>query len=103
MCLYLTAHRQAQANELLNQKRNNYKFVAFLSEAERNESLNRLGLKDLLAACFQRLTKYPLLLGSLLNTFDPTTRTEERRLLERAVNRSKEILGQVNALVKQEA
>lgn len=88
---------------MLKQKRSSYKFNAFLAEAERNEHLKRLGLKDLLAACFQRLTKYPLLLGNLLNTFDPATRADERRILERAVIKSKDILGQVNALVKREA
>lgn len=90
-----------QATDLLKLKRS-YNFLTFLSEAERNEHLNRLGLKDLLGGCFQRVTKYPLLLNSLLNTFDPLTRTEERRLLERALAKSRAIMTEIDAVVRKE-
>lgn len=53
--------------ELLNRiTRKDTKAGEFLAQVANQQLLGRLGIKDLLASCFQRLTKYPLLLDNLL-------------------------------------
>lgn len=53
--------------ELLNRiTRKDTKVGEFLAQVANQQMLGRLGIKDLLASCFQRLTKYPLLLDNLL-------------------------------------
>lgn len=64
---------QATNTELLNRfTRKDTKVGEFLAQVANQQMLGRLGIKDLLASCFQRLTKYPLLLENLLKA-TPTT------------------------------
>jgi len=58
---------QSTNTELLNRfTRKDTKAGEFLAQVATQQMLGRLGIKDLLASCFQRLTKYPLLLENLL-------------------------------------
>lgn len=58
---------QSTNTELLNRfTRKDTKAGEFLAQVANQQMLGRLGIKDLLASCFQRLTKYPLLLENLL-------------------------------------
>lgn len=58
---------QSTNTELLNRfTRKDTKAGEFLAQVATQQMLGRLGIKDLLASCFQRLTKYPLLLDNLL-------------------------------------
>lgn len=58
---------QATNIELLNKlTRRDTKVGEFLAHVTSQQMVGRLGIKDLLASCFQRLTKYPLLLENLL-------------------------------------
>lgn len=58
---------QSTNTELLNRfTRKDTKVGEFLAQVATQQMLGRLGIKDLLASCFQRLTKYPLLLENLL-------------------------------------
>lgn len=53
--------------ELLNKlTRRETKVGDFIALVTSQQMIGRLGIKDLLASCFQRLTKYPLLLENLL-------------------------------------
>ena len=70
------------------------KFVAFLTEAEAQEACKRLDLKAILACCFQRLTKYPLLLDNLLKATNRDI--EDYELIECALKRTREILHVIN-------
>lgn len=58
---------QSTNTDLLNRiTRKDTKSGEFLAQVANQQMLGRLGIKDLLASCFQRLTKYPLLLDNLL-------------------------------------
>lgn len=58
---------QSTNTELLNRfTRKDTKAGEFLAQVANQQMIGRLGIKDLLASCFQRLTKYPLLLDNLL-------------------------------------
>lgn len=58
---------QSTNADLLNRvTRKDTKAGEFLAQVANQQMLGRLGIKDLLASCFQRLTKYPLLLDNLL-------------------------------------
>lgn len=64
-CSFCSA--QATNIELLNKlTRRDTKVGEFLAQVTSQRMIGRLGIKDLLASCFQRLTKYPLLLENLL-------------------------------------
>lgn len=64
-CLFCAA--QSTNAELLNKlTRRETKVGDFLAQVTSQQMIGRLGIKDLLASCFQRLTKYPLLLENLL-------------------------------------
>lgn len=59
------------ANELLKAKTKSSKlFSILLTEAESAGALNKLKLTDLLAAPFQRIMRYPLLVNEIFSTFD---------------------------------
>lgn len=58
---------QSSNADLLNKlTRRDTKVGEFLAHVTSSQMVGRLGIKDLLASCFQRLTKYPLLLENLL-------------------------------------
>ncbi|GAU88500.1 hypothetical protein RvY_01187-2 [Ramazzottius varieornatus] len=87
----------------LRQKKDQ-RLAQFLAEAEANPLCRRLQLKDLLPTGMQRMTKYPLLLESLLKY--TSTEQDDDREYEKvviALNGSKEILDFVNQAVKESA
>lgn len=64
-CVFCSA--QSTNVELLNKlTRRDTKVGEFIAQVTSQQMVGRLGIKDLLASCFQRLTKYPLLLENLL-------------------------------------
>lgn len=83
---------------LKNRQKKDQKLAQFLADAEMHPVCRRLQLKDIIATGFQRLTKYPMLLENVAKYSSPTS-LEHARLLE-AVNRSKNILAQVNRAVR---
>ncbi|RWS15163.1 uncharacterized protein B4U79_09308 [Dinothrombium tinctorium] len=85
---------------LRQRMKKDWKLSSFLSDAESHEICRRLQLKDMLASCFQRITKYPLLFENLLKA---TPFDEEKKHLQHALQRSKQILMTVNEAIKKEA
>lgn len=85
---------------LRNKLKKDSKLSSFLAEAETHKRCRRLQLKDMLASCFQRITKYPLLMENLMKEI-ADKESEEYKLIERACKRSKSILHKVNECVKQ--
>ncbi|XP_015781648.1 rho guanine nucleotide exchange factor 12 isoform X2 [Tetranychus urticae] len=85
---------QTAGLELLNKMKKDSKFALFLNEAESHERCKRLDLKALLAFCFQRVTKYPLLLDNLLKATERGSK--EYELIEQAYQRTKDILHVIN-------
>ncbi|KAG8192162.1 hypothetical protein JTE90_027804 [Oedothorax gibbosus] len=75
------------------------KLAQSLTDAETNNLCRRLQLKDIIASGFQRLTKYPLLLENIAKYTPPNT--QELTDLQRAVDRSKEILVHVDSAIKE--
>lgn len=86
---------------LKQQQKRDQRLSNFLQEQENNPACRRLQLKDMLPAGFQRLSKYPLLIESLLSYTDSTAQPEEYEQLSRALERSKEILAYVNQAVQE--
>ncbi|KAG0716522.1 Rho guanine nucleotide exchange factor 12 [Chionoecetes opilio] len=86
---------------LKQQQKRDQRLANFLQEQENNLVCRRLQLKDMLPAGFQRLSKYPLLIESLLGYTDSTAHPEEYEQLSRALERSKEILAYVNTAVQE--
>jgi len=98
------ARQQTSLEFLKERRKKDAKLHSFLCEAEGNPMCRRLQLKDIIPSGMLRLTKYPLLFENLLKY---TTCTEdvpspEYIKVQRALERSKEILNQVNVAVKEE-
>ncbi|XP_038624183.1 rho guanine nucleotide exchange factor 11 [Tachyglossus aculeatus] len=92
--------QQSIALEIIKAKqRKESRFQLFMQEAESLPQCRRLQLRDLIVAEMQRLTKYPLLLDSILKHTDDSG--PEREKLGRARDRCREILRFVNEAVKQ--
>ncbi|XP_066992612.2 rho guanine nucleotide exchange factor 12 isoform X3 [Anabrus simplex] len=92
--------RQQIALELLKERRRkDNKLNSFLTDAEGNPMCRRLQLKDIIPTAMQRLTKYPLLFESLAKY--TSSSSEEVNGVQRAVERSKEILNHVNHAVRE--
>ncbi|KAJ9582237.1 hypothetical protein L9F63_003366, partial [Diploptera punctata] len=92
--------KQQIALELLKERRRkDTKLNNFLTDAEGNSMCRRLQLKDIIPTAMQRLTKYPLLFENLAKYTEEDT--EELLSLQKAVERSKEILNFVNQAVKE--
>ncbi|XP_071095641.1 rho guanine nucleotide exchange factor 11-like isoform X10 [Haliotis cracherodii] len=79
-------------------QRKEQRLSQFLNEAESSPLCRRLQLKDLMPAQMQRLTKYPLLIDNLMKYTQANS--EEHSQLERARDRSRQILAYVNQAVK---
>eukprot|EP01135_Chromosphaera_perkinsii_P000256 Nk52_evm25s62 gene=Nk52_evmTU25s62 len=73
-------------------------FASFVKECEAHPSCRRLSLSDFLVKPVQRLTKYPLLLHSILK-YTPRSHIEYRDLLK-AVVISRDMVSQINATLK---
>ncbi|XP_045838464.1 rho guanine nucleotide exchange factor 11 isoform X7 [Meles meles] len=91
---------QSAALGLIKAKqRKESRFQLFMQEAESHPQCRRLQLRDLIISEMQRLTKYPLLLESVLKHTEGGTAEHEK--LCRARDRCREILKYVNEAVKQ--
>ncbi|XP_077620340.1 rho guanine nucleotide exchange factor 11 isoform X8 [Crocuta crocuta] len=80
-------------------QRKESRFQLFMQEAESHPQCRRLQLRDLIISEMQRLTKYPLLLESVLRHTEGGTSEHEK--LCRARDQCREILKYVNEAVKQ--
>ncbi|XP_071526486.1 rho guanine nucleotide exchange factor 11-like isoform X12 [Panulirus ornatus] len=105
-------HFQQQAAEFLRtqflalenlkqRQKRDQRLSSFLQEQENNPACRRLQLKDMLPAGFQRLSKYPLFMESLLAYTDSNTHPEEYEQISRALERAREILAYVNTAVQE--
>ncbi|XP_064107436.1 uncharacterized protein LOC135216228 isoform X5 [Macrobrachium nipponense] len=93
---------QSIALETLKQRqKRDQRLANFLQEQENHPLCRRLQLKDMLPAGFQRLSKYPLLLESLLGYTDANKDPEEYKQIARSLERSREILAYVNQAVQE--
>ncbi|KAG8519940.1 LOW QUALITY PROTEIN: Rho guanine nucleotide exchange factor 11, partial [Galemys pyrenaicus] len=91
---------QSIALELIKTKqRKESRFQLFMQEAESHPQCRRLQLRDLIISEMQRLTKYPLLLESIIK--HTAGGTSEHEKLCRARDQCREILKYVNEAVKQ--
>ncbi|XP_012588793.1 PREDICTED: rho guanine nucleotide exchange factor 11 isoform X2 [Condylura cristata] len=91
---------QSIALELIKTKqRKESRFQLFMQEAESHPQCRRLQLRDLIISEMQRLTKYPLLLESIIK--HTAGGTSEHEKLSRARDQCREILKYVNEAVKQ--
>ncbi|KAM7053985.1 rho guanine nucleotide exchange factor 11 isoform 8-T8 [Molossus nigricans] len=91
---------QSIALELIKTKqRKESRFQLFMQEAESHPQCRRLQLRDLIISEMQRLTKYPLLLESIIKYTEGGTSEHEK--LCRARDQCREILKYVNEAVKQ--
>ncbi|XP_054547411.1 rho guanine nucleotide exchange factor 11 isoform X3 [Talpa occidentalis] len=91
---------QSIALELIKTKqRKESRFQLFMQEAESHPQCRRLQLRDLIISEMQRLTKYPLLLESIIK--HTAGATSEHEKLCRARDQCREILKYVNEAVKQ--
>ncbi|XP_045595690.2 rho guanine nucleotide exchange factor 12 isoform X4 [Procambarus clarkii] len=86
---------------LKQRQKRDQRLSAFLQEQENNPACRRLQLKDMLPAIFQRLSKYPLFMESLLAYTDSTVQPEEYDQISRALERAREILAFVNTAVQE--
>ncbi|XP_076328581.1 uncharacterized protein LOC143234822 isoform X3 [Tachypleus tridentatus] len=85
--------------QLKVRQHNEEKLAQFLADAEMEPLCRRLQLKDIIATGFQRLTKYPLLIGNIVKYSEPNT--DEYSNLLRAIDCTKQILAHVNQAVKE--
>ncbi|XP_014445892.1 rho guanine nucleotide exchange factor 11 isoform X3 [Tupaia chinensis] len=91
---------QSIALELIKTKqRKESRFQLFMQEAESHPQCRRLQLRDLIISEMQRLTKYPLLLESIIKHTEGSSSEHEK--LCRARDQCREILKYVNEAVKQ--
>uniref|UniRef100_A0A8C0CFX0 Rho guanine nucleotide exchange factor 11 n=1 Tax=Balaenoptera musculus TaxID=9771 RepID=A0A8C0CFX0_BALMU len=91
---------QSIALELIKtRQRKESRFQLFMQEAESHPQCRRLQLRDLIISEMQRLTKYPLLLESIIKHTEGGTSEHEK--LCRARDQCREILKYVNEAVKQ--
>lgn len=91
-------NHQRALEELDAQRRASLDFDRFIREQESNPRCHRLSLKDFLAMPMQRLTKYPLLLSTILSC-TPRSHADHTSLLQ-AVSLVKEVVTHVNECVK---
>uniref|UniRef100_A0A670YMZ7 Rho guanine nucleotide exchange factor 11 n=1 Tax=Pseudonaja textilis TaxID=8673 RepID=A0A670YMZ7_PSETE len=91
---------QSMALELIRtKKRKETRFQLFMQDAESHPQCRRLQLKDLIISEMQRLTKYPLLLDSLIK--HSSGQAAEHQKLCRARDQCREALRYVNEAVRQ--
>lgn len=89
---------QNQALDALrHRQRTDPRFAAYMQERNADPLCRRLELKDLLPTVMQRLTKYPLLIESVLKN---TTEPEEYERLQKAAECTKKVLANVNRAVR---
>ncbi|XP_030600317.1 rho guanine nucleotide exchange factor 12 isoform X1 [Archocentrus centrarchus] len=90
---------QPFALELIKTKqKKDSKFTSFIQEAESNRQCRRLQLKDIIPVEMLRLTKYPLLLDSIVKDTDNAV---EKEKVKQAADCCRKILSHVNQAVKE--
>ncbi|XP_046548246.1 LOW QUALITY PROTEIN: rho guanine nucleotide exchange factor 11-like [Haliotis rubra] len=97
-CAEYCRNQSFALENLKKHQRKEQRLSLFLNEAESSPLCRRLQLKDLMPAQMQRLTKYPLLIDNLMKYTQANS--EEHSQLERARDRSRQILAYVNQAVK---
>lgn len=75
-------------------------FEQFINETESKPDSQRQTLENCLVSCFQRVTKYPLLLEQLLKA--TTAGTAEAQSYQAALESSRKILMEINEAVRRE-
>ncbi|KAJ1521308.1 hypothetical protein ONE63_002986 [Megalurothrips usitatus] len=97
------SQQQVTLENLKDRRKKDAKLHNFLTEAEGNPMCRRLQLKDILPSGMLRLTKYPLLFENLLKYTDnpEDSVSPEYSKIQRALERSKEILNHVNVAVSE--
>uniref|UniRef100_A0AAY5KKQ3 Rho guanine nucleotide exchange factor (GEF) 12a n=1 Tax=Esox lucius TaxID=8010 RepID=A0AAY5KKQ3_ESOLU len=90
---------QPFALELIkSRQKKDSRFTSFMQEAESNRLCRRLQLKDIIPVEMQRLTKYPLLLESIVKYTDDLA---EKDKVKKAGDCCRRILNHVNQAVKE--
>ncbi|XP_077524953.1 rho guanine nucleotide exchange factor 11-like isoform X4 [Amblyomma americanum] len=92
-------HQSLALEALKARQKKDQKLAQFLADAEMHPLCRRLQLKDLVAAGFQRLTKYPLLIENVAK--HSALGSVEHAQLQRALQCSKRILAHVNQAVRE--
>lgn len=92
-------HQSLALEALKARQKKDQKLAQFLTDAEMHPLCRRLQLKDLVAAGFQRLTKYPLLIENVAK--HSALGSTEHAQLQRALQCSKRILAHVNQAVRE--
>ncbi|XP_048880208.1 rho guanine nucleotide exchange factor 1b isoform X4 [Brienomyrus brachyistius] len=91
------SHQSYALDVIKSRQKKDPSFGSFIQEAEAKPQCRRLQLKDIIPMEMQRLTKYPLLLGSIAkSTADPV----EKERIEQAEECCRRILNHVNEVVK---
>ncbi|XP_046751994.1 rho guanine nucleotide exchange factor 11 isoform X6 [Diprion similis] len=93
------AKQQVALDALRDRRKKDPKLHAFLNEVEANPLCRRLQLKDHILTGMLRLTKYPLLFENLAK-YTPASNEKEKAAVLRSLERSKEVLNQVNQAVR---
>jgi len=86
---------------LKERRKKDQKLNTFLTDIEANPLCRRLQLKDIIPTGMLRLTKYPLLFENLAKYTDENSESQELKAVQRALERSKEILNHVNGAVRE--
>ncbi|XP_060807923.1 uncharacterized protein LOC106130397 [Amyelois transitella] len=102
-CLARFCRGQRMAlDSLRERRRKNKELHQFLAAREQLPLCGRLQLRDLLACVWQRLTKYQLLLESVIKTVDENEgdSAEDIARLKRALDTAKEVLHSVDTAIR---
>nr|XP_006821606.1 PREDICTED: rho guanine nucleotide exchange factor 11-like [Saccoglossus kowalevskii] len=97
-CAIFCRHQSLALDLLKAKQKKDDKLARFLADAENNPNCRRLQLKDFIPCVFQRLTKYPMLLESILK-YTSSSKTDHAKV-SRARDCCKSILGYVNIAVR---
>ncbi|VDI23153.1 Rho guanine nucleotide exchange factor 11 [Mytilus galloprovincialis] len=98
-CAIYCRNQSHALESLRSRQKKDSRLSSFLAAAESSNLMRRLQLKDLIPTQMMRLTKYPLLIESLMKY--TSAQSEEHAKLERALQCSKHILEYVNQAVKE--
>ncbi|XP_076110321.1 rho guanine nucleotide exchange factor 11-like isoform X1 [Mytilus galloprovincialis] len=98
-CAIYCRNQSHALESLRSRQKKDSRLSSFLAAAESSNLMRRLQLKDLIPTQMMRLTKYPLLIESLMKY--TSAQSEEHSKLERALQCSKHILEYVNQAVKE--
>ena len=92
--------QKSAADYIANEVSKNSELAKEMKNREHSSLCNRLSCADFLACQFQRLTKYPLLVDSILKATDAEKNPEEAESLKNVLTVFKDLLMQVNQRIK---